>query len=181
MAMRELFPGQDEDEKIYIVVREHPVLLFVRVLVWFIFVVILFAFKAYVPDLTPSLFTGTAGTVVSVIQQVYVMFLALSLFIIFVLYYLNIHIVTEMRVVDVDQVGLFKHQVSILNIGQIEDVTSETSGILGTLFDFGTVFIQTAGARERFELDNVPHPGQLSKIIIDLFEKQQGHKPGIEH
>lgn len=174
--MHELFPGQNEDEKIYIVVREHPVILIIKVLVWLLFVVILFAFRSYGPTALPFLFSGQVATVVSVLQQIYILFLALSLFIIFVLYYLNIHIVTEMRVVDVDQVGLFKHQVSILNISQIEDVTSDTKGILGTLFDFGTVYIQTAGARERFELDNIPHPGKLSKIIIDLFEKHQGNK-----
>lgn len=174
--MHELFPGQNEDEKIYIVVREHPVLLAIKIVIWLVFVAILFGFKAYGPTVLPFLFSGQAATVISVIQQIYILFLALSLFIIFVLYYLNIHIVTEMRVVDVDQVGLFKHQVSILNISQIEDVTSDTMGILGTVFDFGTVYIQTAGARERFELDNVPHPGQLAKIIIDLFEKHQGKK-----
>ena len=173
--MRALFPGQNEDEKIYIAVREHPVLLFIKILVWLIFVVILFAFRTYGPTALPMLFEGTAGSVVSVLEQLYIIFLGLSLFIIFTLYYLNMHIVTEMRIVDVDQIGLFKHTVSTLNIAQIEDVTSDTTGILGTIFDFGTIYIQTAGARERFEMGNVPHPGALSKIIIDLFEKYQGH------
>jgi hypothetical protein len=173
--MHELFPGQNTNEKIYIAVREHPVLLLIKVVVWLFFVLVLILFRNFVPDILPALFEGTAGTIISVVQQVYILFLALSLFIIFVLYYLNLHIVTEMRIVDIDQKGLFKHVVSILNIAQIEDVTSDTTGILGTVFDYGTVFIQTAGTRERFELQNVPHPGQLSKIIIDLFEQQQGH------
>ena len=174
--MRELFPGQNDDEKIFIAVREHPVILAIKVGVWAMLLGLLFVFRAYVPDIAPTLFEGTAGTVISVLQQVYVLFLALSIFIIFVLYYLNLHIVTEMRIVDIDQVGLFKHQVSTLNISQIEDVTSDTTGVLGTLFDFGTVFIQTAGSKERFEMLNIPHPGRLSKIIIDLFEQQQGKK-----
>lgn len=174
--MTELFPGQNEDEKIYIAVREHPVLLFIRILIWLFLVGVLIAFRAYAPASIPQLFQGDAGVIVSVVQQLYSLFLALSLFIIIVLYYLNLHIVTEIRVVDIDQKGLFRHVVSTLNIGQIEDVTSDTSGILGTVFDFGTVYVQTAGARERFEFQNVPHPAKLSKIIIDLFEEQQGRK-----
>lgn len=176
--MRELFPGQNVDEKIYIAVREHPIILTLKLLGWFMFVVLLLLFKSYAPEITPWLFEGQSGVIISLVQQLYGLFLALSLFIIFVLYYLNLHIVTEIRIVDVDQEGLFRHTISTLNINQIEDVTSDTKGILGTLFDFGTVYIQTAGARERFEMDNVPHPGQLNKIIIDLFEKQQGHKIG---
>lgn len=174
--MQELFPGQNEDEKIYIAVREHPIILAAKVLVWLLFVFILIGFKKFAPDAAPYLFEGDASYVTSVFMQAYTMFLGLSIFIIFVLYYLNMHIITQIRIVDIDQEGLFRHTVSTLNISQIEDVTSDTTGIFGTLFDYGTVYIQTAGAVERFEMDNVPKPAQLTKIIIDLFEENQGKK-----
>lgn len=177
---RELFPGQDIDEKIYIAVREHPIILIMKILVWLLLVVVLIMFRRYAPESLPQIFEGQTGIIVAIFEQIYLMFLIMALFIIFVIYYLNLYIVTNMRIVDIDQIGLFKHQVSILNIAQIEDVSSETTGILGNLFDFGTINIQTAGAKERFEFNNVPRPARLSKIIIDLFEQQQGHKPGVK-
>lgn len=174
--MRELFPGQDIDEKIYIAVREHPMILVMRLGLWLFLLVFYIIFKVYGLGLIGDVFSGTGVVILSLVEQVYAMFLLLALLIIFVVYYLNLYIVTNIRIVDIDQMGLFKHQISILNIAQIEDVTSDTNGILGTIFDYGTVYIQTAGAKERFEFSNVPQPAKLSKIIIDLFEEQTGKK-----
>jgi hypothetical protein len=97
--------------------------------------------------------------------------LVLSLFLIFVFYYLNIQIITSIRVVDVTQEGLFDHVVSELHIDKIEDATSQVTGILGTIFNYGSVFVQTAGTTERFEFHNVPNPAAIEKIILDLYEK----------
>jgi hypothetical protein len=74
-------------------------------------------------------------------------------------------------VVDIDQVGLFSHVVSELHIDKIEDVTSETEGIFGTIFNYGQVFVQTAATIERFEFDNVPNPAGIEKLILDLYEQ----------
>lgn len=174
--MHKIFPSQGQNEKIYIAVREHWILLALRVAVWAIFLVVPIAFYSYAPQNFPLLFEGTSASFVQTAMFVYIIFLALSLFIIFVLYYLNLHIITEMRIVDIDQEGLFTHSVSELNIEKIEDVTSETTGVLGNIFDFGTVYIQTAGATERFEFKNVPTPAKLVKIILDLYELSGGEK-----
>ena len=90
---------------------------------------------------------------------------------IFVFYYLNVDIVTSIRIVDITQVGLFAHTVSELHIDKIEDVTSKTTGIFGTIFNYGEVFIQTAGTIDRFDFQNVPNPSGIEKLILDLYEK----------
>ena len=73
------------------------------------------------------------------------------------------------KIVDIDQKGIFNHTISELRLEKIEDVTSQTKGALGTIFDFGNVFVQTAGAMERFEFENVPNPAYVSKMILDLY------------
>jgi hypothetical protein len=73
--------------------------------------------------------------------------------------------------VDVSQVGLFSHIISELHIDKIEDVTSQTSGLFGTIFNYGHVFVQTAGTVERFEFLDVPNPAGIEKMILDLYEK----------
>ncbi len=168
--MHKLFPSQSLDEKVYIAVREHWVLLALRIVIWAFFVVLLIVFYMFGPEAVPGLFEGTGALITKLVTEVYLMMLALSLLIIFVLYYLNLHIITSVRIVDIDQSGLFHHEISELNIDKIEDVTSETNGVLGNIFDYGTVYVQTAGAKERFEFTNVPDPAKLVKIILDLYE-----------
>ena len=169
--MHRLFPSQQENETIYLVVREHPVRLILKLLVWFVFVVALILFQKIIVDGNPDFFTGMAATVTSIFTTIYILFLSLTLLVLWVMYYLNIQVITNLRIVDVYQVGLFDHQVSELHIDKIEDVTSETKGMFGTIFDYGNVYIQTAGAVERFEFENVPHPGGIEKIVLDLYEK----------
>lgn len=168
--MHKIFDSQQEDEKIFLIIREHWFRLFVKLFVWGCFAAALPLFRAYGPD-----FTGTAKEVVTLLEQIYFLIILLSLFLIIVLYYLNVHVVTDIRVVDIDQNGLFSHRVSELHIDQIEDVTSESNGIFGTIFNYGFVYVQTAGAKSQFELDNIPNPSAVSKLILDLFEKNQGN------
>ena len=168
--MHRLFPSQLEDEKIYLVVREHWFYLFLKILVWVFFAVVLIVFNRYAKEVLPVLFEGRWGQITLLFTQIYTLFLALSLFLIFVFWYLNVQIITNLRIVDVDQVGLFFHVVSELHIDKIEDVTSQVGGIFGTIFDYGQVFVQTAGTVERFEFSNVPHPAAIEKLILDLYE-----------
>ncbi|MEK7617990.1 MAG: hypothetical protein AAB410_02490 [Patescibacteria group bacterium] len=169
--MHKLFPSQLEDEKIYIVVRQHWVVLLKKLFIWFMFAAALVLFRRYGGVWLPGLFEGSIGAVTKLFLQVYTIFLTLSLFLIWLFYYLNVQIITDRRIVDIDQVGLFHHEVSELHIENIEDVTSEVSGVLGTVFNYGDVYVQTAASIERFEFSDVPNPGSINKLILDLYEK----------
>lgn len=166
-----LFPSQQPNEKIILAVREHWFRLFFKVAIiavlsllpWLVRFV-LFGTEAL--ELTPIM-----DSLIDVFSRVYYLVLIVALFIVFVLHYLNLHVVSADRIVDIDQVGLLFHEVSELNIETIEDVTSQTKGVIGNILNYGTVFIQTAGATERFEFDNVSDPGRVSSIILELYEQ----------
>lgn len=170
--MRRLFPSQQPGEHIYLVVRQHWVYFAQKVLIWIIFVAAFFLFRRYMPDILPQLFEGVNGQVVNLFEQVYGVFLIVSLFLIWVIYYLNMQIITDLRIVDVDQIGLFNHVVSELHIDKIEDVTSQVRGVLGTIFNYGDVLVQTAAAIDKFEFTGVPNPNKLEKLILDLYEQR---------
>lgn len=168
---KKLFPSQLADEEIYMVVREHWFHLFLKTLVWIFFAAILVMFNRFAKTYLPGLFEGFSGQVTQLFIQVYTLFLTLSLFLIFIFYYLNLQIITNIRIVDVTQEGLFSHTISELHIDKIEDVTSQTNGLFGTIFNYGHVFVQTAGTIERFEFQDVPNPADIEKLILDLYEK----------
>lgn len=175
---RFLFEGQQSDESIYLVARQHWVILAKRLVIWAILVAALMLFQHYIPLLGPAVLEGPVASLINVLVQIYLLFLVTSLFIIWVLYYLNMYVVTNERIVDVSQQGLFNHTISELNMEKIEDVTSEVKGILGHIFDYGTVYIQTAGTRERFDFENVANPGQIAKLILELYERAT-HDPTL--
>lgn len=180
--MPKLFPSQLDTEKIYLVIREHWFRLFLKLLVWAAGAVFLVLFQRFGPNFVPGIFNGRAGDIANLFEEIYFLILLLALFLIIVLYYLNIHIITSIRVVEIDQVGIFSHVVSELHIDKIEDVTSETNGLFGTIFDYGSVFVQTAGTKERFEFDNVPSPAAVEKLILDLYENNSNFaKEGQEN
>ncbi len=170
--MRRLFPSQQADETIQLIVREHWVFLLFRFSVVVFLFALLLAFRSYVPPLAPGLFEGTAGRVIVLASQVYTLGLVMTVFLIWVFYYLNVQIITNLRIVDIDQKGLFSRSISELHIDKIEDVTSESNGPVATIFQYGNVYVQTAGTVDRFEFDRVPAPDRIEKVILDLYERR---------
>ncbi len=166
-----LFPSQMDNEQIYLVVREHWVHLTLKLLAWAFFAAILVIFERWANASLPSLFLGTWGEITLLFTQIYTLLLVMALFLIIVFHYLNIQAITNIRVVDITQEGLFSHTISELHIDKIEDATSQSNGILGTIFDYGDVYVQTAGTAERFDFHNVPNPAGIEKLVLDLYEK----------
>jgi uncharacterized membrane protein YdbT with pleckstrin-like domain len=89
----------------------------------------------------------------------------------FIDYYLDVDIVTNRRIVDIEQNGLFKRKISELSIDQVEDVSATVYGFFPTLLHFGDVDIQTAGSRPNFLFGYAPHPYSISKKILDLHDQ----------
>jgi hypothetical protein len=169
------FPGQQKDEEIVLVLREHWFFLVIKLFIWLLFTAILLVAQNFIARSMPQLLEEPYVHYVDLIRNVYVMFLMLGLFTVITLYYLNVQIVTNERIVDIDQHSIFSRVVSELHLEKIEDVTSQTKGFLGTALRYGYVYIQTAGATERFTFENIANPELVSKVILDLYEKR-AHK-----
>ena len=174
---RPAVPGLLPGERVYISIREHWIRLVLRLLLWLIFVTPVVAFHYLAPTNLPFLFQGELAKVTELVLQVYYLFLILALFILWLLYYLNLHIITNVRIIDIDQVGLFRHILAELHVDKVEDVTSDTAGFLGNVFNYGNVYVQTAATTERFAFDNVPNPAAIVKLILDLYERENPPKP----
>ncbi|MFH1252929.1 MAG: PH domain-containing protein [Candidatus Uhrbacteria bacterium] len=99
-------------------------------------------------------------------------FLAVWLFALmeYVDYYLDVWIITNERIINIEQKGLFTRVASELHLSAIEDATSETKGMIQTFFNFGNVHIQTAGERTRFIFKNVAHPEKIKEEVVALIE-----------
>lgn len=83
-------------------------------------------------------------------------------------YWLDVWIVTNERIINSEQHGLFNRVVSEVYLNQIQDITSEQKGFFGTFLTFGNVYAQTAAERERFTFKNIDNPDPVKIRISDL-------------
>jgi len=86
-------------------------------------------------------------------------------FIIWTNYYLDILVVTNKRIIDIEQLGLFARDIAEVRMENIEDVKTEVVGIVASLLDMGNVHIQTAGEARELVVKRIANPHKVREII----------------
>ena len=88
-------------------------------------------------------------------------------------WFFNVGIVTSKRVVDIDFFNLIHKRISDAELDRIQDVTFTVSGILRTMFNFGTVFIQTAAEKPEISFEDVPNPSLVTKVLEKIIRMRK--------
>lgn len=105
----------------------------------------------------------------------YYLFLWLYSFIIFADYYLDIWIVTNMRILDIEQRGLFNREIAECYISNIQDLTVEIKGIVPTFLNYGDLHVQTAAEKREFVFQEIENPDKIKNIILEQYNKSTTH------
>jgi len=145
-----------DEEAVRAMVRRHVVTLLKPLFVALILIVAPFFF------LFPLFSLGIAGVI---IFGLLIIAGALLAFRAFFLWDSNLLILTNMRVIDVDQNGFFSRNVSEAALSVIQDVSWSKKGFWQTLFRMGVVKIQTAGATAVLEVQDVGRPERVHELI----------------
>lgn len=172
---------QKSYEKIVLTCRRHPI----TFVPYFIFFLLLLAapFGLYwlVNNSSLSSFWQHPAGYALAILGVSVYYLSCYLFFYtnFVTFHLDMWIVTNDRLLDMEQKSLFSRVISELDLYQIQDATSEVSGLFPSIFNYGNLSLQTAGAVDRFIFKSVANPNKLRQLILDLAaeDKKYHEKP----
>ena len=93
--------------------------------------------------------------------------LVLVLFTVTYIYRQSKLLVTDRSLVQIMQKSLFNKKVSRLSMSNVEDVSEEQRGILASIFNYGTLMVQTAGTLENFIFTMCPNPSGLADRIIE--------------
>lgn len=169
------FEGQDPEEKILLVLRAHPI----TNLSWIVLAVLLFLAPFFTPlvlsvfDLSLSIIPATFTIIFLVINYLLVLLISFEGFL---HWYFNVYIVTEKNIVDVDFHSLLFKNIDVAPLRNIEDTSSSMGGILNSIFHYGNVFIQTAGATKNIDFHSVPRPHHVADFILDETHKIHGRK-----
>jgi len=152
-----------ENENIIFVVRED------LVLVMFKFLQLLIVFLGLL--LVRTILVGFVDTFWMALYDLFFFSMNALLILYFTLYfhnyYLSMQIVTNLRVIDIEQNGLFTRKSNQLAVKNIENVTYKQNGLLASIFNYGDVIIETAGEHDPskqdggFIFNNVPKPAEI--------------------
>jgi hypothetical protein len=109
----------------------------------------------------------------TLLWSAYVMVLWISLFYTLTMYTLDYWVITNERIVDNIQLGLFNRKISELSIHMIQDVSVKLVGILPTFFNYGTLLVQTAAQEGNFVFEEVPNPQKVKDVLMGIIEKTE--------
>ena len=96
----------------------------------------------------------------------------------FILWYFTIYIVTDQRIRQVTQKGIFGRQVIDLRLSKVQNISYTIPGFSGEIFKFGTIVIQTFVGD--LVIHNVEHPveiyNKLQDAVSNITETQGGYE-----
>lgn len=169
MSIYQLFV-QHPGEKVEFSLRRHPIVFLGPTLIFLFLAAAPFAARfIFLQDGSPiSLANPLAEAAFKLFVAVYFLGIWIFYFSEFTDYYLDIDIVTNDRIIDIVQKGLFARSVAELDLTRVQDVESEIKGIIPTLLDYGTVVVQTAAEKENFRFEQVPHPHKVRQRILEM-------------
>ncbi|MGE5541313.1 MAG: PH domain-containing protein [Bacillota bacterium] len=81
-------------------------------------------------------------------------------------YYLNQWIITNTRIIEIQQYGYFSREVSSVLLVRVQDVSSDVEGLFETIFGYGRLTVQSAGEEEHFIMDAISDPQGLRDLIM---------------
>jgi len=164
------FENQEKKEKIVLLLRRHW-----STNIFWCFLTVLMILAPFILIVFPLLsFLPSRFYLIAVIMW-YLLTLGIT-FEKFLSWFFNVFIITDEKVIDVDFFSLVYQEVSQAKIDKIQDVTYKSGGLLRAVFNYGDVFIQTAGKTQQIEFESVPHPAKVVKVLNKLMLQEEQEK-----
>lgn len=157
------FVGQHPDEEILLVFRRHPIAMrkgFYMLLIPFVLASIPVLIWPY--DLN-MLWISLGGFALGLVGFFYH----------WIGWYFSMFIVTNQRIRQIAQKGLFRRSVIDLGLGKIQNMTVDVPGFNATVFGFGTIIIQTYVGD--LVLDRLHKPEKIYNSLLDIVNKYGGN------
>lgn len=162
------FDGQKPQEKILLVIHRHWFDILSQFFLLFLMLLLLLGSFFVLPLIFPTLLEDQGLNVFLFVEDIFFMFLWIMSFLIWVDYYFDVWIVTDCRIVNIEQKGLFSRIVSELQLENIQDITTDVKGVIATFLNYGNLYVQTAAEMERFVFRNIPDPYAVKDLVMNL-------------
>ena len=160
----------DKDEQIKNITRRHPLAFFLETLALIVLALLPYLFYYVYVMYSPD-------TATFVMQNMYVFLYCyaiwiLGLWVLFALcwtdHYLDVWIITDGRIIDVEQYGLFRRRINTYRFDNIQDIVILNQNWHQKIFGYGSLQIITKGDSKKFLIGEVRHPQKVKDLIISL-------------
>jgi hypothetical protein len=154
------FADQFEDEEVLFVFRKHPVVMRRGLIIGML-----------------AILLGTIPALFDPRYSVYFMGLAGGLLLGAIVYlpswiswHFSVYIVTDQRLIQITQKGMFSRSVVDMGLSQIQMVNYQVAGLQETLLGFGTIMVQTFAGD--LVIHEIPHPAKIQKRLLEILREQ---------
>lgn len=170
MPHKKTFPGQEPNEEVAMIIRKHWSAVITHIFIYF--------FAALIPPAAHiilynfffiDIFTDyTFSPLFLLVFSLYYLGWCLLFFKGWIDYYMDAWIITNQRLIDIEQTGFFNNTVAELQLDKIQDLVVEIKGFFPSMLHYGTIRVQTASAVQLFALENIPNPNEVRNVILRL-------------
>lgn len=172
------FEGKKPYENVIALLYRHWFTLFGKLLTYAILAILPFVIKYFAMEYVINL---GLDNIFSFLISTYFLFWWTGLFYAITMYLLDVWIVTDHRLLDNEQHGLFSRTFSEMNLSKIQDVSVEVKGLIPTFLNYGDLEIQTAGTEPKFIFKQIPNPAGIKSKIIEASNSYTfQHKGNVE-
>jgi hypothetical protein len=165
------------EEKVLMEVRKHWLAICIHAIVLTILALVPLAIA---PLVLQYLFPDLASEEGNLLETMYLFGAAAWLWFVWVMffvawtnYYLDVLVITNKRLIDMEQFVLFSRDEVTIPLTNIEDIKIEVIGFLATVFRFGNLQIQTAGAERETITKNIRRPELVRSCLESAVELQK--------
>lgn len=117
-----------------------------------------------------SIFGGTTS-LIGIVALVVALLSAGATLVAAYVYKQNELVITSENLIQVLQFSLFNTKVSQLSLEKVQDVTASQNGIFARMFNYGTLYIETAGETANFGFPLAKDPMVSAKQINEAHER----------
>jgi uncharacterized membrane protein YdbT with pleckstrin-like domain len=159
---KKAFPDQFDDEEVLLVFRKHPVVMRKKLILSMVGLVLPLLPVTVRPELGMGWLVG--GFIAGIVLMILIILPG------WIAWYYSIFIVTNQRLLQITQKGLFHKSVVDLGLDKIQSINYQVSGLQQTMLRFGTIVIQTYMGD--LVIHNVHHPTAINKKLNEILRDQ---------
>jgi len=162
------FDDQFDDEDVLFVFRKHPIVMRKGLIFgmgsWLVGPLYVLILTYSRPNDPPSLTLFGLALLASIVlgSIIFAPF--------YISWYFSVYIVTDQRLIQITQKGLFNRSVVDMGLNQIQMVNYQVAGLQETLLGFGTIMMQTFVGD--LVIHDVHHPAKIQKKLIGILREQ---------
>lgn len=167
------FDGQKVDEQILLVLHRHWFDILCQFFLVIGMLILLIGSFVCLPLVFPNLLNSNSRNLFLFLENLFLILIWVVTFLIWIDYYFDIWIVTNQRIVNIEQKALFSRSISELELEKVQDISTDVHGVIPTFLNFGNLLVQTAAEKEKFLFHNIPNPYSVKDLIMNLQKRQE--------